>query len=93
MSTVVALPGKGPINPTAGLGPVDGLVKALEGYLEQAKRGEIRAMGFAIVKDNGECGTAWEQHPDEGISHQLMAAMTYLQNRYANHRNNVPGMV
>ncbi len=86
MADILAMPGCGPLEPTAALGPVDGVVEKLEELLAEAKRGEVRAIGFAVVRTGNVAGTGFAIDPDEGASHILTAATAYLHARYVAHK-------
>jgi hypothetical protein len=86
MSEVVHIKGA----PIKQLGqPSPEVIAVLEKHLEEAKAGRIRAVGIAVVNADDTTGTEWVFDPEEVVCHQLMAAMTYLQNRYACHRNGI----
>lgn len=84
MANVVSLSGK-PVEAQDGKVVVPEIVARLEGLLEQAKRGDIRAMAIALVRPGYTTSTLFECG-DEPLSHELMAAITYLQHRYAAHK-------
>lgn len=84
--TVVSLPGHGPLATPSGFEPVPSIIEALERALEQARRGEIRGIGLAIVRCNAVTGTAYAADPDEAVSHYLTAATAYLHQRYVLHK-------
>ncbi len=86
MAKVVSMPGCGPLKPTASLGPVPNVVEKLEGLLAEAKHGEVRAIGFAIVRTGNEVGTSFAIDPDEAVSHLLVAATAYLHAYYVAHK-------
>lgn len=79
---VVLLPGKGPTEPPAVIGPATEVVELLEGLLEDAKKGTIRAIACAIVRDRGIISTAYAYGKDEGTCTHMAAAISYLQFRF-----------
>lgn len=85
MADVVSLAGK-PVEATNGNVVVAEVVERLEELLAQARAGEVRAFGIAIVRPDHHTSTMFAIGPAEMVSHQLMAAVTYLQHRYAAHR-------
>lgn len=62
--------------------PVPDVVDQLCDLLIRAQKGEIRAIGFAIVQRDNVVSTAYATGSD-ATDHELMAAITYLQFRFA----------
>lgn len=82
MSNISLLPGKGPVEPPAEIGPVTEVVELFERLLEEAKEGKIRAVGCALVRDRGVVATAYSFGADEGTCNHMAAAISYLQFRF-----------
>lgn len=80
--TVVSLPGLGPVGSLAGSPAVSAVVDALERALAEARAGNIRAVGLALVKTNGDISTEFAS--SDGNSHFLTAAIAYLHQRHIN---------
>lgn len=66
--------------------PVPEVVDYLTDLLMRAQKGEIRAIGFAIVHRGNVVSTAYARGED-ATDHELMAAITYLQFRVAAKKN------
>lgn len=60
-----------------GNGAEPDIIAALEAALDQARRGELRAVGLVLVKGNLEIGTV-ARNPC-GHRHLLVAGCSYLQ--------------
>lgn len=87
MAEIVDLSGK-PVDIEPGeRPPAPGVVARLQELVERAKRGHIRAFAIALVHDDQRTGTMYEISETEPYGHQLMAAICYLQYRYAAHKN------
>lgn len=86
MAAVVCFPGSGPLVSPEGLAPVPDVIEVLERALERARKGEIRAIGLAIVNCNANTSTAYAADPDAAVSHYLSAATAYLHGRYIAHK-------
>jgi hypothetical protein len=80
--TVVLLPGKGPIEPAAEIGPAAEVVELLERLLGEAKEGKIRAIATGIVREKGVVANAYAYGKDEGTCNHMVAAIAYLQWRF-----------
>lgn len=70
--------------------PVPSVVQALERFLAEAQRGEIRAVAFAMVKADASVVTGWEKPYVPGNApavtmenHGLASAILTLAYRYA----------
>lgn len=85
MAEVVSLSGA-PVDARSGNVVVPEIVEKLSELLEQAKLGDIRAIGVAIVRPGYTTSTMYSAGPADPCSHELMAAITYLQHRYAGHK-------
>lgn len=85
MATVVSLTGA-PVEAHDGNVVSAEVVEKLEELLADAKRGDIRAIGVAIVRPGYNTSTMYAVDPAEPCSHELMAAISYLQHRYAAHK-------
>lgn len=81
---IVDLTGK-PITIGHNLPPNQEVVDKLESLLERAKTGEIRAIAIAAVHPGHKVGTTFATG-NELVSHDLMAAVSYLFHRYAQHK-------
>lgn len=57
------------------------LVETLEGLLEQAKAGELRAMAYCTVRTGNVIGTGWDGA--DGTRHPMSGAIMILHSRYA----------
>lgn len=82
MADVVSMPGCGPLTPRDGMPPVANVVEMLEKALQEARSGDIRAAGLALVRTNGVTATAYAYDHNEATSHFLVAATAYLHHRY-----------
>lgn len=84
MSNVLSLSGR-PVTVEADSArvPVPEVVDLLCKLLVEAQRGEIRALACALVRFDHETGTMFEVPTNEPIGHEMMAAISYLQHRYA----------
>lgn len=79
---IVMMPGKGPTEPPAEIGPVKEVVDLLCDLLIEAQKGNIRAIGCAIVKEKGHISTAYAYGENEGTCNQMAAAISFLQHRF-----------
>lgn len=75
MSNVVGLNGRAPPAPS---GAEPDVIAALEELLEDARAGNISAVGVVMVRPNGEIGTR-TRNPGR-FRHQLVAGAAYLMN-------------
>jgi hypothetical protein len=68
--------------------PVPEVVASLEGLLDRARRGEVRALAYAVANIDGTVGTGWEKPEDRpdgparGECHALGAGILTLASRY-----------
>lgn len=79
---VVVLPGVDRPSQTSLDQPVPELIEMLESFLTSARRGELRACAVAAVRSGNVCSEGWKIGRG-GYVHTLMAAISYLQQRYA----------
>lgn len=61
------------------------IIAFCEDLVERAKRGDIRAIAVAMVKPGRLTADGWRRtYQGADCCHELMAAITYLQHRFAN---------
>lgn len=88
MNNVTALPGV-VLTSSVDAQPQQNVIAFIERLLEKAKLGEIQAIAVATVGPNNTTADGWEQGLQGAPnSHNLMAAISYLQNRLATRMNN-----
>lgn len=83
MSEVVLFPGVEAQATPNGKQPVDAVVDLLTDLLLAAQRGEVRGVAVTYVRSNHRVSDRYALAYEEGIGHDLMAGITYLQSRYA----------
>jgi hypothetical protein len=62
--------------------PNGDLVQTLEGLLEDARSGKLRALAYCTVRNTDLIGTGWDG--SSGTRYPLGSAILILQSRYAN---------
>lgn len=60
--------------------PVKGLIERLEGLLDAARRGEVRAIAYVTMKSHGQFATGWT---DGGNLCALLGGVVRLQHGMA----------
>lgn len=73
--------GKLSVVPIRNAEPDQDLIAEIERLLEEAKRGELTAFGYAVTKQDGTIATGWTGH-GVGVRHGMCAAVHLLSHRY-----------
>ncbi len=70
----------------AGVQPDPDVIAFCEDLLDRARAGAIQAIAVTLVKPGGYVADGWQRGAGPW-HHQLMAGITYLQNRFASQVN------